>query len=175
VSALDQHIDPFETRDRIKGCEQVLLLRDRELDVGTDDVGHPSGISKLIEQRRGADVVRLRVSLEAGDGVLDEFERIIRADSASGAVTASGGRRPARISAETVFQSAAPNIFETSSRLSLWLIVTALEVRESREVCAMAFASPKSRKLSPLRRAKQACQVVALLTRSLGQRMSLKA
>jgi hypothetical protein len=54
----------------------------------------------------------------------------IRADSACGAVATSGARRPAWISAESVFQSAAPNIFETSSRLSLWLIVTALEARE---------------------------------------------
>jgi hypothetical protein len=32
------------------------------------------------------------------------------------------------------FQSAAPNIFETSSRLSLWL-VRALLLKESRKVC----------------------------------------
>src|SRR5215475_10899877 len=76
ASALDQRIDPFQTRDRVKGCEQVLLLRDRELDMRADDVCHPSGIAKLIEQRRDADVARLRVSLVAGDGMLDEFERV---------------------------------------------------------------------------------------------------
>src|SRR5215510_7949518 len=41
ASALDQRIDPSQTRDRIEGCEQVLLLRDRKLDVGADDVGDP--------------------------------------------------------------------------------------------------------------------------------------
>src|SRR5258708_16575824 len=38
-----------------------------------------------------------------------------------------------------------PSILETSSRLSLWVMVTALVVRDSRSVCAMALASRKSR------------------------------
>jgi hypothetical protein len=50
--------------------------------------------------------------------------------------------------ADSVFQSARPNIRETSSRLSLWLMVTALAVRDSRRVCAMVFASRKSRIVS---------------------------
>jgi hypothetical protein len=44
-----------------------------------------------------------------------------------------------------VFQSAAPSIFETSSRLSLWLMLTDLLVRDWRSVCAIALASRKSR------------------------------
>jgi len=97
------------------------------------------------------------------------------APSAGRAATA-GSCRLAWITAASVFQSAAPSIFETSSRPSLWLMVTALPASESRRVCAMAFASRKSRMSFVLcSGANQACQVVALLTRSLGQRKALKA
>jgi hypothetical protein len=64
------------------------------------------------------------------------------------AAATNGPSRPAWICADSVFQSATPNIFETNSRLSLWLMVTVLAVREARRVCAMAFASRKSRMTS---------------------------
>src|SRR5581483_12044883 len=54
-------------------------------------------------------------------------------------------RRSDWSNADNVFQSASPSIQETSSRLSLWLMLMALWVRESRRVCAIALASRKSR------------------------------
>src|SRR3954453_13068744 len=78
--------------------------------------------------------------------------------------------RSALSTADSVFQSGTPSILETSSRLSLWLIAIDLVVRESRRVCAMALASRKSRIALSSAGANQVCQVVALLTRSLGQR-----
>src|SRR5665213_3156525 len=74
-----------------------------------------------------------------------------------------------------VFQSATPSILETSSRLSPWLMLMVLAVRDSRRVCAIVFASRKSRIALSSAGANQACQVVALLTRSLGQREADKA
>src|SRR5690349_14393783 len=44
-----------------------------------------------------------------------------------------------------VFQSATPKTLAMSSRLSLWLMATDLAARVSRRVCAIAFASWKSR------------------------------
>ena len=61
------------------------------------------------------------------------------------AAGAAGSPRSACIKADSLFQSESPSIFDTSSRLSLWLMVMALWLRDSRSACAIAFASRKSR------------------------------
>jgi len=55
--------------------------------------------------------------------------RIASGCSGRAAAAPALSRRPAWIRADSVFQSAAPSILETSSRLSLWLTVRNLAVR----------------------------------------------
>src|SRR5439155_6832834 len=77
----------------------------------------------------------------------------------------------AAIFAARKFQSGRPSALATSSRLSLWVRDTDLAFRASRRVCAMALASWKSRIGSSSALANEKCQALALLTRSLGQRL----
>jgi hypothetical protein len=88
-------IDLLKPRHRIERCEQGLLVRDRQLDMGGDDVGDPAGVADLsdhnvrdevgltdltqqpgLERLRQANGVPFRIGREVRDRRSDQVRRV---------------------------------------------------------------------------------------------------